>query len=198
MTTMRARSGEERKARIEQIALELFRTRGFDQVTVEELCAGAGVGPATFYRHFGTKEAVVFSYRDAFVAELRAATEATADLPEPARLPAVVGRFAAYLESLSGMLAARDEIVKGHPRLLQRTLCIQRDMEAELAEGLARSRGLPAPDARARLEAGLGVLVLRMAVRTWRAGEAGSLPGAVEEAWKSLRTLVCEERTDDR
>src|SRR3712207_7644572 len=60
-----AGSREQRRARIEAAALELFRSRGFDHVTVEDVCAEAGVGPATFYRHFGTKEGVVFAYREA-------------------------------------------------------------------------------------------------------------------------------------
>ena len=65
-----AGSREQRRARIEKTALELFRTRGFDNVTVEDVCAEAGVAPATFYRHFGTKEEVVFAYREEFAAAL--------------------------------------------------------------------------------------------------------------------------------
>src|SRR5215213_8198802 len=187
--TTRARSREQRSARMERVALELFRARGFDQVTVEDVCAEAGVGPATFYRHFGTKESVVFSYRDSFATSLRTAIESAAGLPEPSRLTAVITAFAEFLESQGDMLAARDEIVMGHPRLLQRTLIMQREMEAELAAGLARSRGLPEPDLTARLEAGVGVLLLRMAVRAWRAGEL-SLVAAVGEALAGVRGLV--------
>jgi len=190
-TSRRARSQQERRAHIEQVALELFRTRGFDHVTVEDVCAEAEVGPATFYRHFGTKEGVVFAYRDVFTTALRSAVEAAAVLPEPGRLAAVLGRFAAFLESQSELLALRDQIVIDHQRLLQRTLAVQRDIEAQLAEGLARLRGVPPTDAAAQLEAGLGVLVLRNAVRSWRAGEADSLPRAVDEALARVRGLVC-------
>ena len=66
-----AGSREQRRTRIEQVALELFRTRGFDQVTVEDVCAAAGVAPATFYRYFGTKEEVVFAYQEGFTAAMR-------------------------------------------------------------------------------------------------------------------------------
>jgi AcrR family transcriptional regulator len=197
-TSRRARSREERSAHIEQVALALFRSRGFDQVTVEDVCAEAGVGPATFYRHFGTKEGVVFAYRSAFTTALHAAIEAADGEPEPARLRAVLSRFAEFLESQGDLLAMRDEIVLGHARLLQQTLAVQRDVEAELAAGLARLRGVPRSDATAQLEAGLGVLVLRNAVRSWRAGEVSSLPGAVEQAMAGVRDLVRSDRPDDR
>jgi AcrR family transcriptional regulator len=189
-TSKRARSQQERGAHIEQVALELFRSRGFDHVTVEDVCAEAGVGPATFYRHFGTKEGVVFSYRTAFTTALHAAIESAAELPESARLTAVVLRFAEFLESQSELLAMRDQIVMGNERLLQQTLTVQRDIESELSTGLARLRGVPRSDATAQLEAGVGVLVLRTAVRAWRSGEERSLPEAAERALAEVRGLV--------
>ncbi len=46
--------------RLQAIAIELFEERGFDEVTVEEIARQAGVSHMTFYRHFSTKESVVF------------------------------------------------------------------------------------------------------------------------------------------
>jgi AcrR family transcriptional regulator len=186
-----ALSREQRRAHLEQVALGLFRSTGFDRVTVEEICGAAGVAPATFYRYFGTKEDVVFAYRDAFMAALRTAIDAAAGLQEPARLASVITTFAEHLESQRDLLAPRDDIVLGNPRLLQYTLMIQRDWEGALADGLARLRGLPGPDASARLEAALGILVLRMGVRSWRVAGGGTLPAAVRDALASVRSLVC-------
>jgi AcrR family transcriptional regulator len=185
-----AGSRDQRRARIEHTALELFRTRGFDQVTVEEICAEAGVAPATFYRHFGTKEEVVFAYRDDFLAALRRAIEACADSPQAAPLPLILEKFAEFLESQQDLLALRDQIVLGHPRLRQRTFTVQRDWEAVLAAGLAHLRGLSQPDATALLEAGIGMTVLRVGVRSWRAGEEPSLLEATRQALARLRDAV--------
>ena len=185
-----AGSREQRRARIEKTALELFRTRGFDNVTVEDVCAEAGVAPATFYRHFGTKEEVVFAYRDDFTTALGEALDAGGQVTEGERLPAVLGAFAAFLESQQDLLALRDQIVLGHPRLMQGTLSLQRDMEGALAEGLARLRGLPSPDSAALLEAGVGILVLRVALRSWRAGDGGSLLTAMQQTLVRLREAV--------
>ncbi len=185
-----AGSREQRRARIEKTALELFRTRGFDNVTVEDVCAEAGVAPATFYRHFGTKEEVVFAYREDFTAALGRALDVAAHVPDAERLPVVLGEFAAFLESQQDLLALRDQIVLGHPRLMQRTLTVQRDMEGALAAGLARLRGSSTPDPTALLEAGAGLLVLRVALRSWRAQGGGSLLTATQQALVRLREVV--------
>lgn len=185
-----AGSREERRARIEQVALELFRTRGFDHVTVDDVCAVSGVAPATFYRYFGTKEDVVFAYRDDFSAALLDAVDDAAGLPEGRRLPAVLIRFAEFLESRHEVLSMRDQIVLGHPRLMQRTLAVQRDMESTLATGLARGRGLTEPDPASLLEAGVGLLVLRLAVRSWRTTGTGSLPEVTRQTIALLREVA--------
>ena len=189
-TGPRASSLQQRRARIEGTALELFGTRGFDRVTVTDVCAEAGVAPATFYRHFGSKEEVVFAYQDDFRAALTRALDAVAQVAEEARLAVVVQEYAAFLDSQQDVLALRDRIVVGHPRLLQRTLLLQRELEGVLATGLARLRGAPVPDRAALLEAGVGFLVLRLAVRSWRTGTGGPLLAETQQTLADLRGLL--------
>jgi AcrR family transcriptional regulator len=50
---------ETRRALAEQ-AIRLFGERGFDQTTVEEIAASAGVSTRTFFLHFPTKAAAAF------------------------------------------------------------------------------------------------------------------------------------------
>ena len=190
-SSARSRQREQTRRRIEQEALRQFRARGFHDVTVADICDEAGVGPATFYRHFPTKEEVVFAYWGDFVHALRAAVAATpTDLPRHEQLPRILATFARYLESQRELLALRDEIVLGDPALLRRTVAMQRETEAELAAGLAGLRHVDPPDAAAQLEAALGVVVLRMAVRCWRAGQSPSLPAAVHRVLVDARTVL--------
>jgi AcrR family transcriptional regulator len=189
-TGPRASSRQRRRARIEETALALFGAKGFDRVTVTEVCAEADVAPATFYRHFGSKEQVVFAYEDDFRAALTRALEAGAQVPAQARLATVLQEFAVFLDSQQDVLALRDRIVVGNPRLLQRTLLLQRELEGVLAAGLARLRGEQAPDATALLEAGVGFLVLRLAVRSWRTGTGRPLFAETQQTLADLKDVV--------
>ncbi len=47
-----------------QTATEMFADRGYDNVTVAEIAAGAGVSVKTLFQHFRTKEDLLFSELD--------------------------------------------------------------------------------------------------------------------------------------
>lgn len=44
---------------VQETALDLFGTHGFDHVRIEQVAAAAEVSPSTVYRYFGTKEGLV-------------------------------------------------------------------------------------------------------------------------------------------
>jgi AcrR family transcriptional regulator len=160
-------------------------------VTVEQICAAAGIAPATFYRYFGTKDGVLFAYRPAGLQVIR---ETVAGLPaglgRGEQLRRAVEGFLRFLDEHAEAMSARDEIVARNPVLLPRTLLVQREWEDELAGALARARGVPASDPDVRLDAALGLLVVRMAFRRWRAGGAPSLTSAVPAAFAEVTGAV--------
>jgi AcrR family transcriptional regulator len=49
----------ERRERIYEAALSLFRTQGYDATTVDEITRHAGVAKGTFFNYFPTKDAVL-------------------------------------------------------------------------------------------------------------------------------------------
>ncbi|WP_396668743.1 TetR family transcriptional regulator [Microbacterium sp. R86528] len=53
-------------------ALELFATQGFDQTSVEQIAAAAGVSRSTFFRQFGGKDDVIFADHEVVLDQLRA------------------------------------------------------------------------------------------------------------------------------
>jgi AcrR family transcriptional regulator len=135
---MRTGQREAARKRVEELALSMFSRHGFDAVTVEDICAEAGIAPATFYRYFGTKESIVFFYEKEFLAAARDIGESVDPQQDTLdQLRHILGRCMHFFEEQSDMLALRDEIVLPHTALLQRTLAIQRKFETSLAEALA-------------------------------------------------------------
>src|SRR5919201_2614359 len=49
------------RGRLEQAALQLFIERGFEETTVAEIAARAGLTERTFFRHFTDKREVLFA-----------------------------------------------------------------------------------------------------------------------------------------
>jgi AcrR family transcriptional regulator len=52
------------RARLADAAFELFNERGYEQTTVDEIAERAGVGRTTFFRHYRSKEDVIFPDHD--------------------------------------------------------------------------------------------------------------------------------------
>lgn len=66
----RARKKERTRREIYTAALALFAERGFDAVSVEQVCQAADVAKATFFLHFPTKSALLFEFSRLLAAEL--------------------------------------------------------------------------------------------------------------------------------
>ncbi len=71
-TLGRQERGRETRRNLIRTAARLWSERGFDDVTVEEICSEAGVGRTTFYLHFESKERLLGSLAGATAAGVAA------------------------------------------------------------------------------------------------------------------------------
>lgn len=110
---------------LRQAALKSFADKGFANVTVTQLAAEAGVTERTFFRHFPTKESVLFQD---YETQLEWLAEALAQRPDSESLfDAVLASVAAFphdLEVVRQAATARTELISaeriaGHLRVVQ-------------------------------------------------------------------------------
>lgn len=173
-------SAEGTRDRLRRAALELFVEQGYDQTTVAEVAAAAGVTPMTFFRHFATKERVVLD--DPYDPGIAAAV-AGQDPTSPALERVRLGLRSAWAEiSLEEdeELRARLRIGAGHRGLRARMREDIGATEDAVVAALLRT-GTPRPDAAVAAGAVLGALTA--ALLEWAATpEPGPLGAAVTRA----------------
>src|ERR1700679_3610996 len=135
------------RGRLAQAALALYGERGFEQTTVAEIAARAGLTERTFFRHFADKREVLFAGADA-LRELLVSTVAKA--PEslaPIDAAATGLQAAGALIQEGGELAQqRQAIIASSAELQERELIKLASLAAALAEVLRR-RGVGDPTA---------------------------------------------------
>jgi AcrR family transcriptional regulator len=179
------------QGRLEQAAMELFSERGYEQTTVAEIAARAGLTERTFFRHYADKREVLFGgsthFRENFVGTLAAAP---ASLTALEAVTAAVQAAGAALDEFRGreFALARQRVIVANPELRERELIKLADVTAGMAEAL-RARGVEEPDA--SMTAELGMAVFRVAFERWlAAGEERELPELITEALASVVATV--------
>jgi AcrR family transcriptional regulator len=58
-TGLRERKKQKTKAAIQRAAIRLFKKRGYEETTIEQIAAAAEISPSTFFNYFPSKEDVV-------------------------------------------------------------------------------------------------------------------------------------------
>lgn len=174
------------KALLQKQALALFLHQGFDETTVAQIADAAGVSQMTFFRHFPTKDAVVFDDPyDPVIADLIAAQDPGLPALERVRL----GLLAAW----SSMPAPADDatrekirLIAGHPRLAAGIWENNRRTEDLIVEALT---GTGAGRLEARVAAGACLGGLTAALLDW-----ASVPGGQDlgECMKTALSLMGE------
>lgn len=176
------------QGRLEQAALELYLEQGFDETTVAEIAARAGLTERTFFRHFTDKREVLFRGR-----ELADALGAAID--ETPATTAPLDAIAAALESLSDFFAdrrpharQRQIVISANPSLQERELIKLASLATTIRDALRR-RGVADPAA--SLVAETGVAVFKVAFEHWLTDPADrSLAEHVREALTELKAAT--------
>jgi AcrR family transcriptional regulator len=151
------------RGRLRQAAFELYGEQGFDQTTVAQIAARAGLTERTFYRHFADKREVVFSgevHRVLVSTLAGAAASATAMQAVTDALDAA----GAVLDERRDMTRRRQAVIAANPSLQQREQIKYATLAVDMTQALCE-RGVDPVSA--RLAADAGVAVFRAAFERW-------------------------------
>jgi AcrR family transcriptional regulator len=179
------------RGRLAKAAMELYAEQGFEQTTVAEIAARAGLTERTFFRHFTDKREVLF-YGSEMLRDLL--TAAVTDSPP---LATALDAAGAAFEAACAMLQEnperarlRDAIVSANSELREREL-IKLAALADTVAAALRDRGVPDPGA--SLAAETGVAVFKIAFSRWVSEPGQSdLPGIFRESMAELRGVLAD------
>jgi len=175
---------------LREAALKSFARKGFTNVTVTELAAEAGVTERTFFRHFPTKEAVLFQDYDTHL-EWRA--EALAQRPARESLfDAVLASVAAFphdLEVVRQAATARAELISAD-RIASHLRVVQASFARVLTDFIrTRNPDVANIDLGAEVAGSALAAALVVAVENWgRSGCAGDLGELVAASLDLVRS----------
>lgn len=164
--TRRAVRGE-----LAELAVEMFVDKGYDETTIDDLAAAAGMSKRTFFRYFASKEELVMGKYEV-LGELLAEDLAARPVDEPlwTSLRQMFGRIAEYFESEArgATTIAMEKIVRDHPSLNASYLArVSRMQELVLDKARVRTGWLDPADPRAEAIVGAAFACLLAAWTTW-------------------------------
>jgi AcrR family transcriptional regulator len=110
--SLRERKRVRTRAAIYEAAMTLFDERPYADVTVDEICARAEVGRATFFRFYGAKAALLLEFNRRLAETARTSIEASGSASAPDKLRILAGVIAdAWADSSPSMRAMAVEML---------------------------------------------------------------------------------------
>ena len=180
--------------RLKKAAMELFHEQGFENTSVVEIAARAGVTTRTFFRYFSDKREVLFAGSDQLRARLVEKILQAPDVVDPLRV--VTDVLAAFdWDSFGSRNAQRQRwaVIAANPELLERDLIKQHSIALGFIDAL-RERGVRADVA--KLAARVGSQVFFTAYGLWlEAEDKADLTTISEGVMSLLATIVAASTT---
>jgi AcrR family transcriptional regulator len=183
-----ARWEPDARGRLQQAAMDLFRERGYAEVTVAEIADRAGLTKRTFFNHFADKREVFFANGEMFeksVLAHLAGADPGLDAIGAAVFALTKGglELAPYYE----FAKSRIDVLAVTPELRERDL-IKTARLTEAMAGVLVGRGVPGRTASFAAQA--AVEVFTAAAADWIANPTAELPQLMAAALAELRRAV--------
>lgn len=190
---LKARKRQVVRDALSDAAAEMFRIRGFEAVTVEEIAQAAGVSRRTFFRYYESKEDVMVERLDRdgerFIAELAA---------RPLDEPPLLAIRNALIPAIEYGLEEAD-LVRDATRLLRETSALRRALmerrnrlEERIAALMTQRLGASPEDNTPMLLAFLTRALNDTAFNAWYDHETDDIAGLIDDLISRLRRIVAD------
>jgi AcrR family transcriptional regulator len=192
--TLRERHKSETRTAILSAALDLFEQNGYDQTTVEDIAARAGIAARTFFRYFESKTALVLhdghEHDDTSDDELADALVARPAHESPAEAMAAVLRdkLAAIFEDDDRLTLRQLRVLLAEPSLRVLAQNSFHDHRPDLVRAFAARLQLTTDDLAPRVLAAALTEVIWVILERWASasGELSDLPDMIDQAFASV------------
>ena len=190
------RDAQKVRRRLQEAALKLFQTRGYESTTAADIAAEAGVTQRTFFRHFPDKREVLFGGEMEFIEALtKGVLNAAPSLgPWDTLLHACRSVEGLFVENRP-FSAPRRLIIAANPALQERAQTKTQDVMTALASAL-RKRGVA--DRSANLIAQMCMAAMGHAVNAWFEDGSAKLGIYIEKAFREVHDLSARDMAPSR
>lgn len=169
---------------IADVALELFATYGFDQVSVDDVAVAAGIARRTLFRYYPSKNAIPWGDFDSHLRHFAALLDsADPGAPLPTVLRSALLDFNTFEDSESARHRQRMRVILQTAELQAYSMTMYAGWRDVIAQFVARRTGADAADLVPQTHAWLMLGVALAAYEHWLADDSVSLRQTLAEAF---------------
>jgi TetR/AcrR family transcriptional regulator, regulator of mycofactocin system len=172
---------------ITAVALELFASRGFDDVSVDDLAQAAGIARRTLFRYYSSKNAIPWGDFDAHLDHMRELLDALPpDVPVGTALRSALLSFNSFDEAETARHRQRMRLILETAALQAYSMTMYAGWRAVVAAFVARRIGAKAADLVPQTTAWTMLGVALSAYEHWLADPSVSLQRALGDAFDTV------------
>jgi AcrR family transcriptional regulator len=175
--------------RLAEAAFDLFGERGYEPTSIDDITERAGLGRTTFFRHYRSKEDVIFPDHDRLLEQIGERLQASSDGTALAAVSDAVRLVLKHYVAEGDLARRRYALTSGVPALRDREIASVARYQRLFREFIAGWMGDPGEPAslRAELMAAAVVAAHNHVLRRWLRGES---PDPIAEVDQALSQVI--------
>jgi mycofactocin system transcriptional regulator len=172
---------------ITDVALDLFASRGFDEVSVDDVANAAGIARRTLFRYYSSKNAIPWGDFDAYLDHMRDLLDAMpSDVAVSDALRSALLAFNSFDENETAIHRKRMRLILETAALQAYSMTMYAGWRGVVAAYVAGRIGAKAEDLIPQTVAWTMLGVALSAYGHWLADESQSLPQALGDAFDTV------------